>query len=517
MSESTSVLKLNASLTSVKSISEKDISKNKSLFFKTKTLFVEWCKESSSHGIPNIASTDNLLIRIIWIFSFSLSLSYCCYLLLGTLFNYLSYPVYVKTELVSETPSLFPAISICNLDSFKTDEPRNEAEFDEMIRDSNVTLINSASYYLESITRVLRGYITNQKNQDKKNYGYDLKDNLADCKFSSYICSEQDFEFFYDPQYGNCYRFNANGSKYVGKTGVKGGLELEFYVGNYSNPKIYNKIRGIRFLVHNHTINTPLMDLGSNVAVGFQTNVNIKRTMYQKLGKPYSKCIDDLTDKSQGKTFLIEKLFAMLNITQYNREVCLNACYQYYLSSRSECNCSDPFVYKLPIPPVRPECISQTQIICQEKFFENFYTDIPSFCLENCPHECVKYEYGIEISQSEYLTEWYWNATLTVARRYANISRLSRKKISQINNLEEAKKSLLAINFFYIDLNLRKISDIPVWDTTAFLSSIGGNLGLFVGISLLSGVEIIDFAIRLILVLIKHLESNKKIKSKTLN
>ena len=44
---------------------------------------------------------------------------------------------------------------------------------------------------------------------EKKKLGYPFEDMLIDCKFEANTCSASEFEWYYDYNYGNCYRFNS--------------------------------------------------------------------------------------------------------------------------------------------------------------------------------------------------------------------------------------------------------------------------------------------------------------------
>jgi hypothetical protein len=59
-----------------------------------------------------------------------------------------------------------------------------------------------------------------------------------------------------DDDYVNCYRFNANGSMFIGKSGTGYGLQLEIFVGNSSSEESFIHKRGLRYLVYNYTVNS---------------------------------------------------------------------------------------------------------------------------------------------------------------------------------------------------------------------------------------------------------------------
>ena len=71
------------------------------------------------------------------------------------------------------------------------------------------------------------------------------------------------------------------------------------------------------------------------------------------------------------------------------------------------------------------------------------------------------------------------------------------KSSSKIDNL-------VAFNIFYPSLDYTVIDQIPKMDLFDFISNLGGNFGLFIGISFLSFAEFIELFIEIILILFKR-------------
>lgn len=94
-------------------------SKNSSLW----SLFKEWCESSSSHGIPNMARSNNYFIFGIWALCFCGSSSFCFWLILQSINQYLDRPVSTNVKVINEVPSLFPSVSFCNLNPINSDNP----------------------------------------------------------------------------------------------------------------------------------------------------------------------------------------------------------------------------------------------------------------------------------------------------------------------------------------------------------------------------------------------------------
>jgi hypothetical protein len=58
--------------------------------------------------------------------------------------------------------------------------------------------------------------------------------------------------------------------------------------------------------------------------------------------------------------------------------------------------------------------------------------------------------------------------------------------------LEKALKSFLVLNIYYDSLSYTRITESPQMDFIALLGSVGGNMGLFLGVSVFSLFEIVE-------------------------
>lgn len=67
-----------------------------------------------------------------------------------------------------------------------------------------------------------------------------------------------------------------------------------------------------------------------DIATGYETYVPVTRTLYKKLKKPYSNCVDSLKSfesvSSYSKT--LSSYMKQLNATEYNQEFCYDLCFQ---------------------------------------------------------------------------------------------------------------------------------------------------------------------------------------------
>lgn len=172
---------------------------------------IKLLQSSTSHGIPNIFKTDRFTIRIIWGVCFLAAVSASSYMIFLTMSDYTKFNTVSKIEYISEIPTEFPSVSICNVNSFTTNDSiaflesiLDELGFDyahKNLTQKDLGILGQAN----NIAR-LRSFNPDYGDSNRFKLGYDL--NLIDCKFNSVTCQKKDFYWYFDINYGACYRFN---------------------------------------------------------------------------------------------------------------------------------------------------------------------------------------------------------------------------------------------------------------------------------------------------------------------
>ena len=152
------------------------------------------------------------------------------------------------------------------------------------------------------------------------------------------------------------------------------------------------------------------------------------------------------TEKKLGKPY--NDCDESLNKT-YRQMNCIEQCINRNI--KDEYNCSIPSYYKIE---GLGECHNQTKILIKE-----FYKT----CEYECPKECESYQFRVEVLSSS--------------------------------------SNELDLYFYFSDLSYLEITQIPKINEYSLIASIGGSLGLFVGIRFLSLVEVVEYIIDLIYVI----------------
>ena len=112
-------------------------------------------------------------------------------------------------------------------------------------------------------------------------------------------------------------------------------------------------------------------------------------------------------------------------------------------------------------------------------------------CSDNCPLECETISYSTTQQAIDYKPS---------PSRFLK----SKEAIKQLNNIsgisdEMLRRSMLSLYIYYEDLTYAEIGQIPKVTGPDLISDIGGTLGLFLGVSLMSFVEVIELAMMILI------------------
>lgn len=150
---------------------------------------------------------------------------------------------------------------------------------------------------------------------------------------------------------------------------------------------------------------------------------------------------------------------------------------------------------------------------------------VDSFCSQDCPLECDSLTYSLVTSYSNYPTRIYAGslaANPSVVQKILKLNEYLRNATTTTNNTnsqdlprlsyEQIKSNMLAISVYYAELSYEQYDELEKIDLTDLVSSIGGTLGLFLGMSFLSFVEIIDIILQICV--FKFCSSRRQVKPK---
>jgi len=295
---------------------------------------------------------------------------------------------------------------------------------------------------------------------------------------------ESDLRAYDDSSYGKCFRFNSDKIiKYSKKSGYDDGLILNFYLNTSLD---YGELY---ISIHNHTkMPETIYNKGYFISSGCKNYFSIKRIKDEKLEQPYNDCYKNVSQSNFNQTiinYLKSKNYA------YNQKDCVSLCKNLKYNETSKCGC---YLDKLDYE-IFDKCYDINSAIdkCIDDFLNTFNTKAINECQKNyCPLECDSFEYDINLYQQSLLN------TGKISNFYNNS--IYYGFTNDFKTYENVSKTFFSINIYYEDLKYTLISQQPKIELFGLISNLGGILGLFIGFSFISLLEIIEILAELIYV-----------------
>jgi len=417
-------------------------------------------------SIVKIIYSPHFILKIFLFAYLCASTAYACYLSVQSILSYLEYGVSTVSRTYYETPTEFPKVTFCNVNSYQT----------------------PFAYNMTS------GLASNSTDEEKKSVGHYLEDILIECWFNNVACNATDFVWSFDEAYGNCYTFNAGRDSYGNKIDLKRssivgpdfGLWLTFYVNVYEEFLLdgSTSFLGAVLRIGNSSYSTFYANtIGILLAPGLQTNIVVEREFKSILARPYSNCE---IDSNSAKFIHGLDLYNLITQTDYayTQQLCFLQCYHKIHMDKYNCSVSHLLSF------FNGSACSPEQEMPLSYFLTNV---INTYCIPLCPLECDHITYRTSLSSSQLNGNYY----VDQIKQRAN---LSLDFVNRTLDSQSARESFVNVNIFYESLSYTLTNESPQMDAVYLLGAIGGNLGLFLGISVFSFSEIVVAAIEIIFV-----------------
>jgi len=210
----------------------------------------------------------------------------------------------------------------------------------------------------------------------------------------------------------------------------------------------------------------------------------VNRVFIKKLPIPYSDCRGGLDQLNGFDSELFRAI--LLKNKSYTQNRCFDLCSQRetikmcnncYLNSYEKLNGQKP-------------CQTDNELRCATEAHDYYVKNINKLCMQDCPLECDTIEYQIATTYSHYPSMNYAKEELMnrplIKSKLTNDSKL---------NYELIRQSVLSLNVYYDDFLYAEYSQSPKGEIPDLVSNVGGIVGVFIGASLLSFVEIFEVLI----------------------
>ena len=432
-----------------------------------KKAFYSVILSSSCHGLPNIFKATKKIIKFVWLICLILSAVLCFIFIWEQITNYLRYDVTTKIRVKSEFIANFPAVTICNINPFTSEKAAN---LFELCKNQNLTYSFIKKDY--TFKEKFKSCLIKLKLANLKIYG-DFKNKIINQSRFNWQPTD-DFVYFNHSEYGNCYTFNSGQSQNGSMVTIKSQKRTRKFEGLilHLDLSVHQKLRdyvfeyGSMIFIHNQTIQ-PYFVNGILIGKGLETSIGLRRTFIRTEPKPYSLC-DGNTNKPDSHKSKLYRLI-LKKFGYYTQDFCVEQCFQKKVYQM--CNCTVSFIDS--VFDAKDMCENYEKMVIRNCWFDiddKFYTikNIEKECIPLCPLECEKQSFDY---------------------------------IFSVKKLDTQNENQAVVNIFYENLAFTEIEESPTICFANLISGIGGTLGLFLGISFLSLVEVFDILFQLFFII----------------
>ncbi|XP_011269764.1 pickpocket protein 28 isoform X2 [Camponotus floridanus] len=489
--------------------------KKPQLFTELGELTKQYCTNSTLHGLRYIGNSElSIIERLFWIISFITALGMATYYIYYLYQKWNGSPIIISLspEPVSLNEFPFPSITICNMNNVKKTEAiriaRGSDDLDKILMDdfchsesSNITYDQNEAIdwnkklgfminVSQPCTDMLYYCLWHGNQTDcEKIFNPTMTDEGICCNFNSvtrqhlfynphdwpdlnitYPSSSVDWnaEKGYDASMpADVIPWRPYGSGlFYGLTLVLDVEASEYYCSSTAG-------MGFKMLLHNPVETPKIADFSFSITPGEETRVIIRPRI-----STANPSIISIPQNKRKCFFTTErKLRYYRTYTQRN---CILECEANY--TQKLCHCVQYYMPKAAKTPICGKKDESCATLARKKMEIKLYvedlnpinlTEVPS-C--NCWPGCFEINYRIELSQNKL------SSTFNIDKQYVK------------KNLNYFTENAAVVHLFFVDSQFTKYVKNELYGFTEFLSSTGGLLGLFLGFSFLSFMEIVYFA-----------------------
>ncbi|GFY67414.1 acid-sensing ion channel 3 [Trichonephila inaurata madagascariensis] len=319
--------------------------------------------------------------------------------------------------------------------------------------------------------------------EDLVDYGVNFDSLVIACSFEGSRCFRENFTVLYHPKYGRCYMFNFIGESTsrmeepleIYNYGSSSGLQLILHVTHEQAVDLLNHEIGVRVVVHDPHDLPFVAEYGINLRPRDMSAVEVTLSTIERLGPPWGSCIE----KRRYTNY--EELPGPYSILG-----CEKACRHYYLMQKCKCTkrqfMRGSIFLETSSKTIFCNISLPEEYDCMEKVID--YIEKGKIC--KCPPPCKETKYSYTVSSSQ-LNENYYRAVKAI-RTLVNDDE-GRLNITNTTG----DKRMVGVKVYYSTFQVDKDSEVASYSWETLVANIGGNLGFFMGLTLVTFVEVIEF------------------------
>ncbi|CAH1782679.1 unnamed protein product [Owenia fusiformis] len=529
-----------------------------------KRIVNEFTSNTSGHGWGMVGCTNSKLGKLLWV-AITLGSTIAAIIWVLTIVQtYAKFETKDRVELRADEDIVFQSVTVCLLYGFSPKKIRAtltdpnsgyvlQNSFLKTIYTNHVVLTQMTNEsILENIVgqaRTNRGYYENLGPSEISSLGHNIGSLIPYCMYQESKCTEADFRKLVHHEYKNCYTFNGEDvnltKPIITEVGAQSGLSFTLYLDHKEGARVtYEKSRamtvasGARVIIHEKGTLPDPDSKGFDVEPGHLINVALSVDKRELMKPPWGECADHTTLHSTD--------------FKYTRNTCKRKCMEKMIEK--QCGCWKDL---LPVDlndtrdddlqacgkMNREEWLKTTRanvtvlkediarIKCQnEKYSWSEVSEAVVGC--ECKLNCTYLSYNIETSQSVWpmkgseLDFYCIGFSYDTGYNGSSIYDEFHDKIGvhcsdhfEFENVsknwgDELRANFLRINVYFKDTETKYIIEEENFPLVSMISEIGGVLGLFIGVSLITILEVFVLCSSIIYTLLGRKKMSNEIHEK---
>lgn len=490
----------------------------------------EFCDNTTAHGLGRIHFVNHWIRKVFWSVLFIGAVTMLC-IQVHTLFDkYRKRPLTTLVTVKTETSLEFPAVTFCNFNAMKNfttqsgDEKLTEIVHQLQAQNSSKVPGNDTSEAVsegsntEDIewsqedfqdpedldTRYQRGkemsvFLAKEDLQILTLLGHQFSDMVLSCTFRGMSCRNYttwNWTSFWHYKYGNCFVFNGDQVNGVpvdilrsNNRGPSEGLNLEINIDQEEYIGQLTPQAGIRVDISKPGEMPFPLEKGVSLAPGYATMLGLRKIIKERKDPFNTKRCLNSVDRDDNN--LYTRIF---NVT-YSSTACRESCLAY--NQFEICGCVE---YRFPAEGLFNICsVTNIKTLKCLSRVQNLYKNNRLNCTQSCPPPCRLEEFKISSSFATWPSQNYEKYYQEIVLE--NYNRLL------ITKSGSHRKNVLKLQVFFEDLDVEVVSEQRSYELVNFVSDIGGQLGLWIGFSVLTLAEFLE-----LIMLMCHLAVKKCFK-----
>ncbi|CAH1776722.1 unnamed protein product [Owenia fusiformis] len=524
-----------------------------------KQILNEFTSNTSGHGWGMINQTSSKFGKALWVAITLLSTIAAIIWVSTIIVRYVKYETIDRVEAKVDEDIIFPSVTVCPLYGFSS-EKRGEAFSDpnsdfKSLKNFIMSLYGNADE-LAQVTNETREFIlTNTVSEIKSNrgsydnmgvsgvstLGHEFRDFIPLCFYQEKECEVADFQMIVHHEYKNCYTFNGgdiNISKpIISSTGAQKGLSLTLYLENseyafvgYDSNRMMTAASGARVIIHEKGTLPDPDNEGFDVEPGHLISVALSANKRQLLKQPWGECAEHNTlhstdfkyTRNTCKIKCMEKVIQRQCGCRYDfLPVDINATTESDIQPCGKFNKEEWLKTSGANSTILKEDLERVKCSKEEHQWTILSKDIPN-C--ECEYNCTYVDYQMETSQSVWPTRGseldfycqlnYLNISGSLLERFQNSIGVHCTNYGEYVNVsknhgDELRANVLRVNVYFKTLEMKYTIQEEGFSLVSMISEIGGVLGIFIGVSIITILEAFVLCSGIVLAII----NSKKVSS----